>query len=84
MSSLSKQTGSLPPLGQKHYSYIERTISFLEEGGKEGKHLKIDGDFGDYRMRLFRLKDRKKYANDIKSVFTSTFTRSIMPKQPLD
>jgi hypothetical protein len=37
---------------------------------------------GDYRMRLFRAKDKKDYARNIKSVFTNSFTDSILPKEP--
>lgn len=37
---------------------------------------------GDYRMRLFRTKDKKDYVRNIKSVFTNSFTDSILPKEP--
>lgn len=32
--------------------------------------LKIDGDYGDFRMKLFRKKDKSKYYNDPKSIFS--------------
>jgi hypothetical protein len=31
--------------------------------------LTIDGDYGDHRMKLFRLKDRMNYIKDIPSIF---------------
>lgn len=35
-------------------------------------------------MRLFRLKDKNQYANNIKSIFTNTFRKSIMPEASID
>ncbi len=32
--------------------------------------IKIDGDYGDYRMKIFRNKDKIKYYNDPTSVFS--------------
>lgn len=35
-------------------------------------------------MRLFRLKDKNAYSKNINSVFTNTFTKSIMPADDTD
>lgn len=82
MSRLSPQKASrsLPPL-PKQQSYIEKTLDLLEGGCIKEGSLNIDGDIGDYRMRLFRNKDKKDYARNIHSVFTNSFTDSILPKE---
>ena len=68
----------LPILTPKGLSYIERSFSLLEEEPKQPR-LHIDGGIGDYRMRLFRLKDRNSYRNANHSVFTTTFTNQLLP-----
>lgn len=79
--SPQKASRSLPPLPKQH-SYIEKTLDLLEGGCVKEGSLNIDGDIGDYRMRLFRNKDKKDYARNIRSVFTNSFTDSILPKEP--
>lgn len=83
MSVSPRKGQSLPPLPTQH-SYIERTLELLDNGCYKGSTLNIDGDIGDYRMRLFRNRDRKDYAKNITSVFTSSFTDSLLPKDPQD
>lgn len=63
MSSLgnSKNTSkSLPPLKTKNLSYIEKTLELMDSPQNTGnsKHFVIDGSYGDYRMKLFRQKDK--------------------------
>lgn len=82
LSTSKKNSKSLPPLGNKQRSYIERTLELLEKSDTQDQRLVIDGHFGDYRMKLFRRKDRNDYAKSIRSVFTSSFTESLMPKSP--
>lgn len=77
-----KASKSTSPSPERPSSYIERTLSLLEDGCYKDSHLKIDGDIGDYRMKLFRKKDKTDYSKCINSVFTNTFTESIMPKDP--
>ena len=79
MHSSRKRAASLPPLKKENESYIQRTIDLMQSDVQEGEHLQIDGSFGDYRMRLFRRKDKNAYKNAIHSVFTQTFTKSLMP-----
>lgn len=42
----------------------------------------IDGGYGDYRMSIFRLKDRKRRFNEIPTVFNDTFMRGIDKVSP--
>lgn len=58
MSREKKNSKSLPPISTKH-SYIERSIQLLDSGCYANKKLRIDDAIGDYRMGLFRLKERR-------------------------
>ena len=78
MHSSRKKAQSLPPL-KESISYIQHTLDLMQSGYSKDNHLKIDGSIGDYRMKLFRSKDKKEYANGIKSIFTTTFTNSLLP-----
>jgi len=51
---------SLPPLKSKHLSYIENTLKLMDSNSSlgYGKSFVIDGSYGDYRMKLFRQKDK--------------------------
>jgi hypothetical protein len=51
---------SLPPLKSARLSYIDRTLELMDshEGIGNRKHFVIDGYYGDYRMKLFRQKDK--------------------------
>ena len=84
MTALSRKAVSLPPLRNHPGSYIDHTLKILDASSKDEKHIKIDGYFGDHRMRLFRLKDRKEYYNKNKSIFTATFTQALLPEKQLD
>lgn len=45
---------------EKIGAYIDQTLDHINKGCfKDGK-LFIDGGYGDYRMSIFRLKDKKK------------------------
>lgn len=53
-------------------SYIAQALANIEKGCIDQRtgQLKIDGNFGDYRMKLFRKKNRQKYFNDPTSIFS--------------
>lgn len=84
MSGVVRKAASLPPLRKQEPSYIEKSMALLEAGCHQDESLKIDGFYGDYRMKLFRLKDKNHYANNIKSIFTNTFRESLIPEESPD
>ena len=81
LTKTHRRNASLPPLKRQGESYIKKTMDLLDAGCSEKGHLKIDGDIGDYRMRLFRRKDKNEYLNSVRSVFTNTFTQSLLPEE---
>ena len=40
--------------------YINQSMKYIEDGCYENGKLKIDGSIGDYKMSIFRLKDRNR------------------------
>ena len=53
------------------HSYIKNAFKYIESNqcyDQDGR-LKIDGDYGDYRMKIFRNKDKLAYYSDSKSIF---------------
>lgn len=65
---------------QSENSYISKAFSYIENGCYDPKTglIKLDGDYGDYRMRIFRKKDKFKYYNEISSIFDDKdFVQSI-------
>jgi hypothetical protein len=44
--------------------------------------MQIDGGYGDYCMKLFRVKDRMKYAADIPTLYTPEMRRKIIRSFP--
>lgn len=57
-------------------------MKYIDNGCYENGQLKIDGGIGDYRMSIFRLKDRKKRINEIPTSFTSKFVKDISELTP--
>lgn len=49
----------------------------MQQGCYESGKLKIDGNYGDYRMSIFRLKDRNKYLRTKPTIFTSNMTNKL-------
>ena len=60
-SQLSHLKGPKPTV--KPGEYIEASMRRIESGCYSDGKLAIDGGYGDYRMSIFRLKDRKKRMN---------------------
>ena len=40
--------------------YINQSMKYIEDGSYQNGKLKIDGSIGDYKMSIFRLKDRNR------------------------
>lgn len=40
--------------------YINQSMKYIEDGSYQNGKLKIDGSIGDYKMSIFRLKDKNK------------------------
>lgn len=67
--SNSKLPKSLPKVGE----YIDHSMARIDKGSYIDGKLTIDGGYGDYRMSIFRLKDRKKRMNELPTIFTKAF-----------
>ena len=57
-------------------------MKYIENGCYQNGKLQIDGNIGDYRMSIFRLKDKKKRINENPSSFTKTFINEIEQTTP--
>lgn len=53
--------------------YIKESLNRVDAGCYQNGSLDIDGGIGDYKMSIFRLKDRNRRVKDIPTIFTKTF-----------
>jgi hypothetical protein len=68
-----KRAIKLPDVKDKRISYALHSVDIAKKGCyNEDKKLLIDEGYGDYNMKLFRMKDRKKYITSIPTAFTPT------------
>lgn len=68
----------MPEVNEKSLSYALHSINVASKGCYDNsKRLRLDQGFGDYNMRLFRLKDRVRYVKDVPSAFTPTIRRML-------
>lgn len=58
----NKKIKGKPPT-ERIGDYIDRSMQYIENGSYQNGKLLIDGNIGDYRMSIFRLKDKKKRIN---------------------
>lgn len=63
-------------------SYIDDSLRNIQEGCYKNGKICLDGGYGDYRMSIFRLKDRKKQYHQIPTMFTQTFVKDIEKLTP--
>ena len=71
MRSKGKKSLKLPEVNEKSLSYALHSINVASQGCYDNnKRLRLDEGFGDYNMRLFRLRDKVRYVKDIPSAFT--------------
>lgn len=76
MKPKNKKPIKLPDVNEKSLSYALHSIEVAAKGCyDDNKKLRLDEGFGDYNMRLFRFKDRKKYLKNIPSAFTPSIQR---------
>ena len=54
----------------------------IESGSYLDGKLDIDGGIGDYKMSVFRLKDRNKRLKQIPTIFTHTFMKRVEQSSP--
>jgi hypothetical protein len=62
--------------------YISESLRKVENGCYRNGNLCIDDGFGDYRMSLFRLKDRNRCFNGNQSSFTPVLVREVEMMAP--
>lgn len=76
MKVKGKKGVRLPEVTSQTLSYALHSID-LSNNGCYDTHtrLRLDNGFGDYNMRLFRPKDRKKYLKSIPTAFTPNIQR---------
>lgn len=58
-------------------AYIDETLKNVNNGCYKDGKLCLDGGYGDYRMAIFRLKDKKKRFNEVPSMFNETFQQNM-------
>jgi hypothetical protein len=76
MRSKGRKSFKLPDVNERSPSYALHSIHVASKGCYDNnKRLRLDQGFGDYNMRLFRLKDRVRYVKDVPSAFTPTIKR---------
>lgn len=75
---------SFPVVKSENISYTLRSISLAKEGCYDkNKRLLVDGGYGDYNMRLFRLRDKLRFVREIPSAFSSSI-REALEYKPSD
>jgi len=76
MKKSGKRVVSLPSVREndRNLSYIARSIDNAKKGCYENNRcLKIDEGYGDYNMKLFRLKSKRDYVRNIPTIFSNSF-----------